>query len=361
MSGRYFAPLAGVLWCLALPALTPAASAQTTNNEDSGWWHPFTMEKASQPGDWTQHIRLGAVLGFNIKANFNESGLFNVSGNNAANGIYDDGYVQPDQSGDPAHTGFWGYNNASQYNGGAQTLTMHSTTSYSTAGSSEDHGGPFPGVELAYGIDLWKWKPVRVGLELGLGIVPIDISDTTPMAATVNQTAYTFSTAGIVVPAAPYQGGPSGAGEPIISTASTTSAGAVVGTVTGKRELDVILYTLRLGPTVSFDLPENFAVMLGAGPAVGLVSGDYKFNEVITTAGTSTRNTGQFGAADFVFGGYANATLVYRFSDEGRNGDIYIGAQYMPMGNADFNSGGREGRLNLEGQAYVSAGFSWPF
>jgi hypothetical protein len=43
------------------------------------------------------------------------------------------------------------------------------------------------------------------------------------------------------------------------------------------------------------------------------------------------------------------------------NGDIYVGAQYMPMGDAAFSNGGREGRLNLGGQLYFSIGINWPF
>jgi hypothetical protein len=41
--------------------------------------------------------------------------------------------------------------------------------------------------------------------------------------------------------------------------------------------------------------------------------------------------------------------------------DIYIGAQYMPMGNATISGGGRSGRLNLGGQLYFSIGINWPF
>jgi hypothetical protein len=81
--------------------------------------------------DWTRHFRVGALIGLNIKANFNSRGTFAVTGNNPAKGIYDDGYVRPDpQTGNDGLTSFWGYNNASQYNAAAQTLQMHATNSY---------------------------------------------------------------------------------------------------------------------------------------------------------------------------------------------------------------------------------------
>jgi len=36
------------------------------------------------------------------------------------------------------------------------------------------------------------------------------------------------------------------------------------------------------------------------------------------------------------------------------NADFYLGAQYMPLGNASFNNGGRQAELKLGGQVYVS-------
>jgi hypothetical protein len=62
-----------------------------------------------------------------------------------------------------------------------------------------------------------------------------------------------------------------------------------------------------------------------------------------------------------VFGGYVNAAVMYHVQDLGRNADFYVSFQYMPMGDATFGSGGREGQLNLGGQVYISAGINWPF
>jgi len=33
----------------------------------------------------------------------------------------------------------------------------------------------------------------------------------------------------------------------------------------------------------------------------------------------------------------------------------------MPLGNASFNSGGRDSQLNFGGQIYISLGVNWPF
>ena len=312
--------------------------------------------------DWTRHFRLGAVVGMNISANFSMRGNFGVSGNNPAAGIFDDGYVLKDQSGDPTYTGNWGYNNASQLSG--STLTMHAASAFSSTGSGSSEGGPMPGLDVAYGGNLWYWKHARVGWEVGFGWLPIDISESVNhQPVSVTDSSYTFNTGSIVVPNAPYQGGPGGSGEPIIpypttpfSPSSTTNNAS--GSLSGSHSLDVNLYTLRLGPSFYWDLGRRFAMDLGAGPAVGLVSGDYKYNETITLGSSSVKNSGEVSGSDVVFGGYVNSTFLYHLQN---NGDIYLGAQYMPMTDATISGGGRAGRLNLDGQLYFTFGINWWF
>ncbi len=357
---------AGCLACgftgLAMSASAQFEPAQNASSMDAFGGDPDSYKFIlipSDSGDWTRHFRIGAMVGLNINAKFNEQGLFNVSGNNPAGGIYDDGYVLPDQSGDTKYTGNWGYNNASQYNSALQTLTMHASSSYATSGESTDNGGPFPGFDIAYGDNIWYWKHARVGWELGFGLLPVTIKDDSTMTATVNQTASTFSTAGITLfPSAPYQAGPSGNSVLIPLAPSSTAQSSANGSVTGSRQLDEMLYTLRLGPSFYWDLTEDFGMSLGAGPAVGLVNGNYKYNEVITANGVNTSNSGSFNTTGVIYGGYVNGTLMYHVLN---NADFYLSAQYMPLGNASFSNGGRQAELNLGGQVYVSLGINWPF
>jgi hypothetical protein len=327
---------------------------QSSDTQDSFWG----IQKVSEDDDWTRHFRIGAFVGMNISANFSMKGIFNLPGNNAANGIYDDGYVRTDNTGNAfGQTGYWGYNQASQLVG--SQLTMHSTTSYSTSSSSEDRGSAFVGFDMAYGANLWDWGRARIGWELGFGLLPISITDNRPMSASVAQSTIVFNTGGIVVPGAPYQGGFNRQGEPTISTNISSSSSTIIpGTVTGSHTLDVILYTVRLGPSVYWDLNDYFGLSAGAGPAVGIMSGSLKYNETITTT-TSTSNNGQIDATDVIYGGYVNASLIYHVP--GENGDLYLGAQYMSLGNATISGGGREGRLNLGGQVYITAGINWSF
>jgi hypothetical protein len=308
--------------------------------------------------DWTRHFRVGALMGLNIRASFSMNGSFGISGNNPAAGVFDDGYVLKDQSGSTQYTGNWGYDNASQLTG--STLSMHAASAFTAAGSSQTDGGPMPGLDVAYGGNLWYWRHARVGWELGFGWLPVDINDNfNNQAVHATETTYTFNTGNIVVPAAPYQGGFSGSGEPLIPLSGTQGAPTTIGgTMSGSHTLDATLYTLRLGPSLYWDLPRRFGLALGAGPAAGIVDGEYKYIETITTAGGKAQNSGKISGTDFVFGGYVNGTLLYHLQN---NGDLYLGAQYMPMTDATISGGGRQGRLNLDGQLYFSVGLNWPF
>ena len=312
----------------------------------------------SDTDDWTRHFRIGALVGMNVNASFNDSGSFNLSGNNAANGTYDDGYVRPDQTGDPHYTSYWGYNNASQYNPANHTLAMHASTAFSSSSSANEDGGPFPGFEAVYGDNLWYWKHARVGWELGFGLLPIEIKGNSTAPATISQNTYTFDTGGIIMPTAPYQGGPSGLGPLLTNSPSSFSSAIATGTMTSSRKLDAMLYTFRLGPSFYWDLSEHISMSLGAGPALGIASGDYKYNETINVGGTSIRNSGSVGATDVTFGGYVNGAVMYHVEE---SADIFIAAQYMPMGDARFSGGGREAKLKLGGQLYLTVGINWPF
>ena len=344
------------LWLAGLTNSAPVASAQPElfgGNPDSSAF----LRIPSDTDDWTRHFRIGALVGMNISANFSMNGTFKISGNNPSQGIFDDGYVLTDNTGDAfGQTGYWGYDHASQLNG--SSLTFHAASSFSAASSGKE-SGVFPGFDMAYGDNLWYWKHARVGWELGFGLLPINISEQSSASAIVNQSSYTFDTGGIVVPTAPYQGGFNRFGEPTITNNFFQSSTITTnGSFSGKHTLDVMLYTLRLGPTFYWDLTEHVSMSLGAGPAVGLVSGDYKYDEKITAGGIGAKNSGKIGGTDFIYGGYVNATVLCHVTD---NGDIYAGVQYMPMSNATISGGGRSGRLNLGGQVYFTVGINWPF
>jgi len=337
----------------------PLPRVQTQPSQDL--WDRWGIQKVSENDEWTRHFRVGALVGLNISANFNVKNTVSFSGKGAAQGNFDDGYVHP--SGDGQYTRDWGYNVPSQYNASANTLSMHQATSFSpTSGtSSEGSDVAFVGFDLAYGGNLWDWGSAKIGWDFGFGLLPISITDKLSLHGNVDQNVYVFDTTGIpgsLFPPAGYRGGPTGTWSINGSSPPPVPGDPVPGDVVGSRKLDVMLYTFRLGPSVYWDLNEDFGLSAGVGPAVGIVSGNLQYNETITTTTSVNKYKGQVDATDVVYGGYVNASLMYHLVE---NGDLYVGVQYMSLGNATISGGGRSGQLNLGGQVYITAGINWPF
>lgn len=306
-------------------------------------------------------------MGLNLKADFSLDGQFGISGSqpgatggSGVNHFYDDGYVRVDQTGNAqGYTSYWGYNNASQYGPAAQTLLMHSAKSFGLSSGTGEGGGVQVGFDMAYGGDFAHWGKTLVGWELGFGLLPISIKDTRPLGAVFTRTAHSFDASGIVLPTAPYNGGPSGLGPTLRDVATALPDDTIAGTVTGSRSLDLTLHNVRLGPTLWWELHPRWAVSVSGGAALGIVSGDYKFDETVVLAdGGSTRNTGKIGATDVVYGGYVSAVAVYHAV---ANGDIFVGAQFMPLGDVLVRGGGRQARLHFGEGVYLSAGINWSF
>src|SRR6266568_3426703 len=288
-------------------------------------------EDAGRTNDWTRHFRAGVQLGLNIHADFSTRGLFSVSGSqpglpgvSGVDHIYDDGYVRVDQSGN---------------------------------GRASD--APYTGFDLAYGETFAHLGSAGVGWELGFGLLPMAISDNRNLSATFTRTVHQFNAGGIVLPTAPYNGGPSGLGPTISDVATALSPDTAIGTITGSRTLDVTLYDLRLGPTLYWQLHPRVGVSVSGGPAVGLVSGDYRFNETDVFAnGGIARNVGRFSKTETVYGGYANALALFRVEE---HGEIFAGVQFMSLGDGKFSNAGREARLKLGAGLFFMVGINWPF
>jgi len=316
--------------------------AQSQNDFYYSW-----LEASAEAESYPRHFRLGVLAGLNLKADFRMSGTFAISGSQPGQPVagidhfYDDGYVRVDQTGNAGgYTSYWGYNNAAQASDGS--LLFHSATSFTANGAASESGDMQPGLDLAYGGHLYRFGKAWVGWEMGFGWLAIDIEDRNTLAINANRTVHSFTTGGIVLPGAPYNGGSSGVG-PVISDGPTELLGGdtINGTLGGARTLDVSLYSLRFGPTLHWELPWRLALQVSGGAAVGFISGELKFNETLQfTDGSSTVNRGSFSDDKFVYGGYVGATLMYHAV---KNGDFYIGVQYMPLGSATFSGGGALG------------------
>jgi hypothetical protein len=338
----------------------------------------FCWNGAAQE-DWTRHFRAGLLLGVNIRADFKTGGQFTLSqsdpGMPGVSGVdhrYDDGYVLLDDTGNAEvngvrYTGNWGYDSPSQYDG-ANTLTFHSANSVDiTQGTSRREDSPYIGLDLAYGGNFGRSMGALLGWEVGFSFLPISIKDSRTLSGVFQQTVHQFNTGGIVIPESEsgYHGGFNSAGEPTIPdvatdiTATLPNQGVTSGTIRGSRILDVHQLTLRLGPTFYWPLHHRWAISASAGGAVGLVLGDYRFDETATlTTGGTTHFSGEFGSTKPTYGGYVNAVALFHLQPDA---DLFVGAQFMPLTDVTFSKGGREAKLDLGTGFYFTAGINWPF
>ena len=288
------------------------------------------------------------------------SGNFNITGNTLAAGNFDDGYIREDPLGNAGGvSSYWGYNNNSQYNAASHTLALHSASSFSGQSDANATDSFSAGFELAYGDTYWNWNGAKIGWEFGFGILPISITDRSPMSVGVIQNTYTFQTHGFTPNPTPYQGSFDDVGGPVIATNGVLSSTAnTSGTLTGTRTLDTTLYTFRLGPNVYWDLNDSFGLYVGGGPAVGIATSSLTYNESISYGASTALNSGRVESTSIVYGGYVNATLVYHAPEKA---DLYIGVQYMPLNDVTVAGNNRRAKLDLGGEIYLSAGVNWPF
>lgn len=317
--------------------------------------------------DWTRNFRLGAQLLFNVKTEFSLNGPVSVNrqspgptGVAGADHYFDDGYVRVDNTGNTGGlTSYWGYDNASQYNAAAQQLVMSSIGSYDVSQQKTVDGGVLPGLDVAYGSQIRDWGRTRLGWEVGYGFTPMDYKDSTTLNVTFNREMQAFSTGGLILPPAPYSGGPSGVGPQLLDLSTGLPNQAVPGTVTGTRQLDVNLHALRAGVTLFWRFQPHWALSGSAGPAMGLVPGSYIYSETFNLSdGTTSPESGNMSHTDVVFGGYAAATLHYQVIPAA---DVYLGMQFMGLQSADFGNSQRVATLDLGATLALSLGVNWAF
>jgi hypothetical protein len=317
-------------------------------------------------GDWTRNFRAGLLLGVNITADFKTAGQFGISAGQAGdptipgtNHEYDDGYVRVDATGNAEGlTGYWGYESPSQF--ANNTLTFHKAESVdiTSASSSGKDDAPYFGLDLAYGGTIRQAGKMRIGWEAGFGWLPITIKDSRPLFGVTSGTLHTYTPITIIPPIAPYHGGASARGEPLIPDTGTATPDMSSGPITGTRTLDVHLLTVRAGPTFYWNLHPRWAVSASAGGAIGLVTGDYRFDETGHFGTSTTPVNGEFSKTEVTYGGYISALALFHVQPDA---DLFLGAQFMPLTDVTFSKSGREAKLDLGTGLYFSAGINWPF
>lgn len=320
---------------------------------------------ASQAADVPRASRWGlrAKFGFNIKADFSEAGP-SSSTPPAAPGagggidrIYDDGYVRLDSNGNAGGTTwFWGYQDAAQYDPAGQgSILMHATTSSSSESSNGAKSDGMPGWELSYGKDLGEWGESSWGIEGAIGMGILDISDSRALNGSRTRITDSFGLGGIIPPGAPYNGsfiGPGGLLDDVPSARTTTTT---AGTITGSRDLEATLITLRLGPYLHIPSGKKWAFTLSAGPALAWIDSDFSYRERF--AGGAVQS-GSASDSSVCFGAYVDGRVHYAFNERW---SLFGGLQYQYLQSSTLRAQNKQAKLNMGAALFAELGVGYTY
>jgi hypothetical protein len=318
----------------------------------------------------TNRLTFSGRFGLNISGKFTGAATIAVppSTRTTPNGDtynYDDGYVYADVSGSgDGYSWYWGYDNGSQINAGANTILLSRSSGTATLNSPDEDAGFSPGFELAYARELLTSGGFHLGVEGALNYLNISFGGGSSYAVTANRITDAYSyVSGTTPPGSPYQGTFDGPGF-VIGTSPVSSivnAGAAVGTVTGSRDYEGNLWGARLGPYAEyyFGESESLSVSLSGGLAIGWLDSSASWNEMVSfTGGGSTLDAGSGSDSAFLVGGYVAANLNWRLSEHwGATG----GVQFQSLGQYDASFGTRRVELDLGKSFFFTVGVSYAF
>jgi hypothetical protein len=306
-----------------------------------------------------------------------------------ADRTYSDGFVRQD-AGTPngGDTWNWGYDNASQvvdgallfHGGNGTAATFSESSNYEYGGWSSDLDGAAPFVKLEWIMP--QSDTFSFGWQSAFSYLGTDASRalqtfTAQKTRTDYGITYTdrFDAAGVIIPQAPYAGGPQGPGPllPNIPTSRTATetviGGEIVSAVNDIRtNFDLSLSTLSFGPTMEYRRGA-LAFQATAGVAINVASWDAQQTETlrITSAVTSgtpatvatTESTRSFqhsrSHTDIVPGLFLEAAAS---RDLNQSWSLSAFGRYDWAGDVDFSAGPSTGSAGLSGWSLgVGVGF----
>lgn len=274
--------------------------------------------------------------------------------------IYDDGYNRVDDSDNfDGRTSFYGYQNTSQLDLGADTLSMHRAGLSEPFKSREDYAEA-PGVEARYSYTIgirnaWQW-----GAEGGGGLFRLDESTRATGPASFRLLTDAYDLGGVVPPPAPYSGVHEvGPGLTRIDDDPARTVTTEAGTVDARVKLEGNLWLLRLGPWAEYQLTER--LRLGAHAGFALVCADLSTQgaTAFTVPGSGTviqRTSGS--ATKWLPGGYAGLEARYEL---GERWSVFAGADWLNVGGTDVSSVGTKLKLDLSRGVVGRCGLTFSF
>jgi hypothetical protein len=336
---------------------------------------------ASAEQDWqtyfisTNRLTLSLRFGLNISGKFKEVGRSFSSGTPLAAGRrtpngdtynYDNGYVLTDNSGNyGGQSWYWGYDNASQVNAGANTIAFNHTGATGLPSENSGDNSSYIGAELTYDYELdlkEHWHNLHYGVEGAVNFMPIEFNGGGRYNATLSRQTDTYSyMSGTTPPSAPYQGSYNGPGFVINDTPASSTTELIPGaTFVAQQHFEANLWGFRLGPYLDLPVSKKLDLYFTGGLAMGVLDGDASWRETLTLPGGGGSLAASGGGSDIsvLLGYYFSLKAAYQFTERWR---VEAGAQYQDLGVYDHNFGGRVAELDLSKSLFVHAGVSFSF
>lgn len=332
---------------------------------DEGVKNPL-IEIPEPKSRWSAGAGYSTMIG--LKAEF--SGL---GGTPSSSGIpssdpgtdrtYDDGFNRVDSTGNTGGiTWNWGYEKASQYDQGASTISMSSS---SVVGLGRTDGGSdewHPGLEVFASYSMgdvpqiqWSGQTARWGWKMAVSYNDIDISNNDVVTSGILRTTDTFELNGVIPPPPGYAGTFEGPGPVLSDVASRTTTFLPGGAmVSGTRDFDVDLFIAQVGPYLELPFGERLLLSMDAGFSFGIADGSYRQSSTTSVANAAPFTSGVDGSNQSVLPGFSiGGKLTYQMTD---TIGLYLGGGYRYLDEFEMNAGKSMATLDFSSAFVVQLG-----
>lgn len=283
-------------------------------------------------------------------------------------GDYDDGFVRPDISGSSSLTTNWRYIDDSQYdpaNGGSLAYTSSAAggalPSFSRGDDDADGEIAF---EIFAEIELGRIggpsSPAAWGMHFGFHYADLDATESGVASGTATRTVDHFPLDGVIPPLAPYTGSFAGP-RPLLGTNATRSTVMVPGgaTISRSNDLQTDLFSLSLGPWISYAPSQRFQLRGNAGITLAFADSTYK--SVATTflpSGASASTASRASDTSLLPGFYVGGSAIYALNDRTA---VYLSARYQYLDSLSLGTASSRAHLSFDESFIISTGLRFTF
>ncbi|MEW6157296.1 MAG: hypothetical protein AB1813_07675 [Verrucomicrobiota bacterium] len=319
---------------------------------------------AQEESEHRNRLSVGGRLFFNISAQ-----IRNLPAPAQPAGIYDDGFVLSDISGNRGgRTWNWGYLADNQVVGASpnRAIDMHRAGSPRDGRIEDLPDDPQYGFDLGYGRDFFRIplgekSQIKIGFEMGFGSSALSLKGEDTITGSVTRRTDRFNLGSTVPPLAPYAGTFAGPG-PLIDAAGVAQPDTTA-TATSQQlsKLEGVFYGFQIGPFVEIPLPLGLELEVAGGFAAINVDADFSYNELLTISGTGgppAPRIDKNSESKWITGFYGEAKLSFPIYYATR---LYVGGEYQVLDDFSIRAGSKEATIDFGEALAVKAGVTFSF